>query len=70
MVPVPEDGADRQADEVAHPAEFVRASRLYDLDRSETVPFDWDKGQTIAASQAEIERAISDVLDGGQVGEN
>lgn len=59
---------DEYSDEVAHPAEFVRASRLYDPDRGESVPFDWDKGQPLADSQAEIECALAaeTATDGGR----
>lgn len=43
--------------------EFVRASRLYDVDASEPVAFDWAKLQPVYESQAEIERAVAAIED-------
>lgn len=41
--------------------EFVRASRLYDVEASERFQFDWEKMQPLSESQAEIERAVAAV---------
>ena len=41
--------------------EFVRASRLYDVESGEPVAFDWAKNQSVAESQAEIERAVAGI---------
>jgi len=38
--------------------EFVRASRLYDVEAGERVLWDWSKMQPLAESQATVERAI------------
>ncbi|WP_324664187.1 hypothetical protein [Haloarcula sediminis] len=43
--------------------EFVRATRLYDVEAGEPVAFDWAKLQPIAESQAEIERAVAAIED-------
>jgi hypothetical protein len=37
---------------------FVRASRLYDVESSEPVSWDWAKMQPLAESQAAVERAL------------
>ena len=42
-------------------SEFVRASRLYDVERGERVPWDWSKRQSVAESQREVERAVAGV---------
>lgn len=47
--------------------EFVRASRLYDVEAGEPLRFDWGKMQPLAESQVEVERAVSAVeTDGGR----
>lgn len=38
--------------------EFVRASRLYDVDAGDRVAWDWSKMQPLAESQATVERAV------------
>ena len=43
--------------------EFVRASRLYDVDTGEPINFDWAKLQPVYESQAEIERAVAAIED-------
>ena len=37
---------------------FVRASRLYDVDNSESVSWDWSKMQPLGESQAAVKRAV------------
>jgi hypothetical protein len=43
--------------------EFVRASRLYDVEAGEPLAFYWAKLQPVAESQAEIERAVAAIED-------
>jgi hypothetical protein len=38
--------------------EFVPASRLYDVEAGERVPWDWSKMQPLARSQTVVERAV------------
>lgn len=38
--------------------EFVRASRLYDVDAGERVAWDWSKMQPLVQSQTTVERAV------------
>ena len=38
--------------------EFVRASRLYDVEAGERVAWDWTRMQPLARSQTAVERAI------------
>jgi len=49
--------------EVNPVTEFVRASRLYDVDTGEPIAFDWQKHQPVYESQAEIERAVAAIED-------
>jgi len=46
--------------------DFVRASRLYDVEASEPIGFDWAKMQPVTESQAEIERAVRSVETDGE----
>jgi len=41
--------------------EFVRASRLYDVEAGEPVPWDWGGNQPIPESQAAVEKAVAEV---------
>ncbi|WP_208628726.1 hypothetical protein [Halomicrobium sp. IBSBa] len=43
--------------------EFVRASRLYDVEASEPLRFDWAKMQPLAESQTEVEQALHRLPD-------
>lgn len=45
-------------------SEFVRASRLYDVEASEPLRFDWAKMQPLRESQQEVERAVGSLPDG------
>ena len=47
---------------------FVRASRLYDVEASEPLRFDWAKMQPLSKSQQEVERAVESLPDGETVG--
>jgi len=38
--------------------DFVRASRLYNVEESESVNWDWSQMQPLAESQAAVERAV------------
>ncbi|SFS00228.1 hypothetical protein SAMN05216559_2329 [Halomicrobium zhouii] len=40
---------------------FIRASRLYDVESGDAVPWDWSKRQPATESQREVERAFADV---------
>ncbi|ACV46598.1 MULTISPECIES: hypothetical protein [Halomicrobium] len=42
-------------------SEFVRASRLYDVEASEPLRFDWAKMQPLRESQQEVERAVGNL---------
>jgi hypothetical protein len=42
-------------------SEFVRASRLYDVEAGEPLDFDWGKMQPLAESQAEVEQAVATI---------
>jgi len=44
-------------------SEFVRASRLYDVEASKPLHFDWGKMQPLSESQKEVERAVQGLLD-------
>lgn len=49
-------------------AEFVRATRLYDVERGECVAWDWAKQQPVSESQREVEQAVAEIepaTDGG-----
>lgn len=43
--------------------EFVRASRLYDVEAGERRHFDWEKGQSLSESQEDVEQAGQGLLD-------
>jgi len=45
--------------------EFVRASRLYDVETGERVPWDWSGDQPIPESQAAVEHAVAEVEQEG-----
>jgi len=45
--------------------DFVRASRLYDVEAGERVPWDWGGDQPIPESQAAVEAAVAEVEQEG-----
>ncbi|WP_436932137.1 hypothetical protein [Halosimplex halobium] len=41
--------------------EFVRASRLYDVEAGERVRWDWGGQQPVAESEARVQRAVAEL---------
>ncbi|WP_167837327.1 hypothetical protein [Halosimplex halophilum] len=41
--------------------EFVRASRLYDVETGERVRWDWGGQQPVAESEARVQRAVAEL---------
>jgi hypothetical protein len=47
----------------ASTTEFVRASRLYDVEASDRRRFDWAKMQPLSESQEEVEQVVESLSD-------
>ncbi|MFC7140533.1 hypothetical protein ACFQMA_11930 [Halosimplex aquaticum] len=45
--------------------EFVRASRLYDVETGERVRWDWGGNQPVAESEARVQRAVAEAEQEG-----
>jgi len=45
--------------------DFVRASRLYDVEAGEAIPWDWSGDQPVPESQAAVERVVTEVEQEG-----